>query len=75
MKNALRLFLVCAAVSPAILRAQIVLGPDDMPSAGDTMRYRTSTIPNFDGSDTGPGHTWDFSTISIQNASSRSFSA
>jgi len=67
MKNALRLFLVCAAVSPAILRAQIVLGPDDMPSAGDTMRYRTSTIPNFDGSDTGPGHTWDFSTISIQN--------
>lgn len=67
MKNALRLLLVCGALSPACSNAQITLGPDDMPSAGDTMRYRTTTIAGFDGGDTGPGHVWDFHGISIQN--------
>lgn len=66
MKNATRLLFVSAGLLPLALRAQITIGADDMPSAGDTMRYRTTTIANFDGSDTGPGHVWDFHDIAIQ---------
>ncbi|MFT3885763.1 MAG: hypothetical protein QM724_10125 [Flavobacteriales bacterium] len=66
MKNVLRPLLLCCSLSPALLSAQIVLGPADMPSAGDTLRYRNGTILDFDGGDTGPGHLWDFRALAIQ---------
>ena len=48
------------------LSAQITIGPDDMPSQGDTMRYR-----NADGSGiavelTGADHVWDFGDLTPQ---------
>ncbi|HQV39948.1 MAG: T9SS type A sorting domain-containing protein [Flavobacteriales bacterium] len=46
--------------------AQITIGPADMPSAGDTVRYR-NTITTADMADTGPSHLWDFSAL-VPNA-------
>lgn len=46
--------------------AQITIGPDDMPSAGDTMRHQVSTLTNFDGADSGPGHEWHFESLAPQ---------
>jgi hypothetical protein len=51
---------------PLISSAQITIGPEDMPSAGDTMRFRTSTATGFDGADTGPGHAWHFEDLPLQ---------
>lgn len=45
--------------------AQITIGPNDMPSAGDTMRYRTTTAGNVDLSLTGANVVWDFSTLTL----------
>lgn len=42
--------------------AQISIGQADMPSPGDTVRYRNSTT-TADMADTGPNHTWDFSGL------------
>ena len=42
--------------------AQITINSADMPSAGDTVRYQTTTTA-ADMSDTGPSHTWDFSSL------------
>ena len=52
-----------ALVSPLVLSAQITIGAPDMPSAGDTMRYQNTTLPSFDGADTGPGHAWHFEAL------------
>lgn len=58
----LSLFLTLSAV------AQITIGPNDMPSAGDTMRYRTTMASGVDLTLTGSDVTWDFSLLSIGSA-------
>jgi len=45
--------------------AQITIGPNDMPSAGDTMRYRTTNAGNVDLALTGANVVWDFSTLTL----------
>lgn len=50
-------------VLPSQLCAQITIGPADMPSVGDTMRYHTALPGGIDTDDTGPGHVWDFSAL------------
>jgi hypothetical protein len=45
--------------------AQITIGPNDMPSAGDTMRYRTTNAGNVSLALTGAGVTWDYSTLTL----------
>lgn len=42
--------------------AQISIDAVDMPSAGDTVRFRTTTTIS-DMADTGPAHLWDFSNL------------
>lgn len=42
--------------------AQISIGPADMPSPGDTVRFRNSTT-TANMTETGGGHTWDFSSL------------
>lgn len=46
--------------APAL--AQITIGPADMPSPGDTVRYGTTTT-TIDPAPTGAAHHWDFSTL------------
>ncbi len=46
-----------------IASAQIVIGPADMPSEGDTLRFSTAQQPDADVATTGAGITWDFSTL------------
>ncbi len=55
--------LFSSLLAPCLLQAQITLGPADVPSAGDTMRYWNAALATFDDADTGPGHVWDFSTL------------
>ena len=43
--------------------AQITVGQNDMPSAGDTIYYGTSNVSNFDPLLTGPSYTWDYSNF------------
>ncbi|HEY0978509.1 MAG TPA: T9SS type A sorting domain-containing protein [Flavobacteriales bacterium] len=45
------------------LPAQISIHQGDMPSPGDTVRYVNSLAAQIDPGDTGPGHLWDFSTL------------
>lgn len=52
-----------ALLMPALLHAQITIGPADMPSAGDTVRLYTTTGVGLDPVPTGPGHTWDFGAL------------
>ncbi|MBS1546563.1 MAG: hypothetical protein JST38_21550 [Bacteroidetes bacterium] len=62
MKQMLRpLFLALCGWSAAA-NAQISIGPADMPSPGDTVRFR-NTNTTADMADTGAGHTWDFSDL------------
>jgi hypothetical protein len=49
-------------LSIGISQAQITIGLDDMPAAGDTIRYSTTTT-TADMADTGPDHVWDFSDL------------
>ena len=44
-------------------KAQITIGQSDMPSAGDTMRYRNTPAADVDLSLTGPGVLWDFGAL------------
>lgn len=46
------------------LSAQITIGPADMPSAGDTVRYRTTAAIGIDPVPTEAGYIWDFSMLS-----------
>lgn len=48
---------LCFSVS-----AQITIDAPDMPSAGDTVRFQTTTT-TADIADTGPAHLWDFSAL------------
>ena len=50
---------ICMGITAS---AQITIGTGDMPSAGDTVRYQTSTT-TADMADTGPAHQWDFSAL------------
>ncbi len=43
--------------------AQITIGPTDMPSAGDTVRYRTTAAAGLDPTGTEAGYIWDFSML------------
>jgi len=45
--------------------AQITIGPNDMPSAGDTMRYRSTNAGSVNLTLTGADVTWDFSTLNV----------
>jgi hypothetical protein len=50
------------------LQAQITITRDDMPNIGDTLRVSTSPILfGQDPSLTGPGYTWDYSTLQPSN--------
>lgn len=46
-----------------VANAQIIITQADMPSAGDTMRYRTTVATGIDLDLTGANTTWDFSTL------------
>ncbi len=46
------------------LSAQITIGPADMPSAGDTVRYRTTAAVGIDPVPTEAGYVWDFGMLS-----------
>lgn len=50
------------------LSAQITIGPDDMPSQGDTMRFRTGDGATIDLEQTGPDQLWDFTALTPQDA-------
>jgi hypothetical protein len=52
-------------LAPIALSAQITIDHNDMPSAGDTMRYQNSMLAEFDGTDTGPAHEWHFESLPI----------
>ncbi|MEZ4807002.1 MAG: hypothetical protein R2815_05940 [Flavobacteriales bacterium] len=54
------LFLLCGA------QAQITITEADMPSAGDTMRYRNTAAQDVDIMLTGPGVIWDMSGLPVQ---------
>lgn len=62
MKHLLRPLLILPFCAGVAANAQISLGAADMPSAGDTVRFQNSTT-TADMADTGPGHTWDFSSL------------
>ena len=47
----------------APLAAQITIGPADMPSAGDTMRYRSTDATEVAVEVTGPDMLWDYSFL------------
>jgi hypothetical protein len=47
----------------APLAAQIIIGPADMPSAGDTMRYRNTDATEVSVEVTGPDMLWDYSFL------------
>ncbi len=51
----------CTAVS-----AQITIGPDDMPNAGDTIRYRNTVATAVDINLTGADVVWDLGDLAIQ---------
>ncbi|MCW5898038.1 MAG: T9SS type A sorting domain-containing protein [Flavobacteriales bacterium] len=51
----------CALLAP--VTAQIVIGPADMPIAGDTMRYQTTLPAGINVEQTGPGVVWDFGDL------------
>ncbi len=48
-----------------IPRAQITIGPGDMPSANETYRYSIAGTTSVDPAVTGPGHTWDLSGLNF----------
>lgn len=50
---------ICMGITAS---AQLTIGSADMPSAGDTVRYQTTTT-TADMADTGPDHLWDFSAL------------
>ena len=49
---------------PLLVSAQIVIGPSDMPSAGDTVRLWTTQANGLDPVPTEAGYVWDFGMLS-----------
>ncbi len=62
MKHVLRLLSIIPLCVGAGAYPQISIGPSDMPSAGDTVRFQNSTT-TADMAETGPNHSWDFSGL------------
>ncbi len=62
MRTHLTVFAFCTI---SLASAQITIGPNDMPSAGDTMRYRTTTAGSVDLQSTGANTVWDFSALTL----------
>lgn len=50
-------------LAPLMADAQITIGPADMPSAGDTVRYRTTAATGLDPVSTEGGFIWDFGML------------
>ena len=61
----MRSTLLLVSLLPAPAFAQIIIGLPDMPSAGDTVRYVTSSAAGFDPAETEAGFIWDFSTLEV----------
>ncbi|HRD51082.1 MAG TPA: hypothetical protein PKY96_00390 [Flavobacteriales bacterium] len=59
----MRLTTLAAALMPFALHAQITIGLPDMPSAGDTVRYRTVPATGLDAESTEAGFIWDFTLL------------
>jgi hypothetical protein len=59
------LLLSALALSFTGLNAQITLGPADMPSAGDTVRYRSTVAAGVDPVLTEAGFVWDMSALQV----------
>lgn len=59
----MRSLLTFALMVPVLAVAQITIGPADMPSAGDTVRYRTTSAAGLDYASTEAGIIWDFSML------------
>ncbi len=60
----MRLLAAIAIIMPLFAEAQITIGLPDMPSAGDTVRYRTTAATGLDPAPTEAGFIWDFSMLS-----------
>lgn len=59
----MRLALALLLLAPLALRAQITIGPSDMPDAGDTVRYFSTVAAGLDPAPTEAGYIWDFSML------------
>jgi hypothetical protein len=59
----MRHLLTLAIAVPLCTTAQITIGPADMPSAGDTVRYRTTPAVGLDPVPTEAGFIWDFGML------------
>jgi hypothetical protein len=59
----MRFLAALAMFMPLLSAAQIIIGAADMPSAGDTVRYRTASAAGLDPVPTEGGFVWDFSTL------------
>lgn len=64
-KHMRTLLTVLGLCTISLVSAQITIGPNDMPSAGDTMRYRTTVAGSVDLLTTGANSVWDFSQLSL----------
>lgn len=60
----MRSLLAALAFFPLLAPAQIVIGPGDMPAAGDTVRLWTTQAVGIDPAPTEAGYIWDFSMLS-----------
>jgi hypothetical protein len=58
-------FTLSLSLLTAALSAQIAIGPGDMPSVGDTVRYVNTAPDGIDVDFTGAGVTWDFSSLEV----------
>ncbi|MBK9175641.1 MAG: T9SS type A sorting domain-containing protein [Flavobacteriales bacterium] len=59
----MRSILTLVVMLPVFAVAQITIGPTDMPTAGDTVRYRTTSAAGLDYASTEAGIIWDFSML------------
>ncbi len=55
--------------------SQIIIYQNHLPSAGDTIFYKTSILQNFNPEETGENYVWDFSQIQFQNHRADTFIA
>ncbi|MDQ3101967.1 MAG: hypothetical protein M3R08_11315, partial [Bacteroidota bacterium] len=60
VRSSLSIFVMFSA---QFASAQIMIGPSDMPSEGDTLHFSTAQQLDADVETTGADITWDFSTL------------
>lgn len=58
-----KILLYTVLFTSSVASAQITIGEQDMPSAGDTIRLRTGDGSSIMLDQTGPGQVWDFSDL------------